>query len=1307
MHPPPRIIASRCAWLRGLIGLTFLSTLTLAALGANFYVSPSGNDGAPGTFAEPFATLQHAAEIAQPGDTVYLRSGTYRQQVEYATSPAAGHSGTPGNEITMKPFQEEDVTISGFDLVLPGQDGVGTWTQHTPNIWKIPLTASWARSAGKNTVMIDGIVQQEARWPNVPDAFNFDYRDMAFNESSSVDPNSAGPQPPYAGNDFYTATYVDHELPIFPDGTWTGAMIDLAPGTAARHGSGIVTGSTGTNLQFRYQKDEIFEVGDEDSYYLWNNLAALDQPGEAFFDVEGVSGPAYTLYIWSSEGDPSLHHQVEILRRSEAIVVGNASHLRFENLTVLGGRINCKKTSSFITFEGITARYGGAGLNLFHSVRAVVALDGTDSAIRDSYIGPSFGGGVQARNLNNVVENNVIRRCKEFGVGTWGGHNIIVNRNTVAESGRTNIAMFSTASQFNHNHCYLAGMRLPDEASMNSNGGDVDRLDTEVAYNWIHHNVGRHYAAKQMSGGRGIRLDGGGGGVYNMLIHHNIIWSIKGGPCLDLWTLPATSASYGDSRTRAYNNSVDGEIKFQGNGSMGGHDIRNNIGERLVLVGHGQSSSILRNNLLFNQGANAALWPGNIFGTPEFVSGTTANFYLQVTSDGIDAGETIPPVTDGFSGPAPELGALEYVGPDARVWSAGAIILPSDIPQLTIEVEVTALGEREIHVRNIPEGRVLPDEFALKLGNVVTHHVAYAYSVGDHQATAIIKFLTTPPTEGSQPVAVSTDAGTTWIPMGNIQVPPPGVSVTPPSSLLRSTTAGGAPATLEINGDLSKERLIPVDILRSLTDDLIQKPVPLVVDTRPLIDSGEMNPDGSNIRFRTADRSVELDYWIESGLDSQSTLFWIRHKPGATPNDDQIYLSVEDPTSLPVSDKTVLTDYYSVLNDPSLCVWYSANALAGQQNQGVGISHLPDQGARGHHAEQATPSLQPYWNEDRVGGLPTLRFDGNDHLFAGTVSPITPSKTSMVVVHRNEINSDDLGRTWSAGTGIAGSESTWGASGPTEDVFIKRANRRDAGALVNLTLGKKATKQNHFFTGDFAELLLFDVELANPGPFELLKDFASRKYALNNEARGQLRLQDTIEPTTLFVDGQEVPDFSILPDGSVQFTIPPAPSGSSLPALTDINIVTGTETISLPNALAYFEPNYDNWAAPLVGAGLGDPTLDVDGDLMVNLFEYLCDLDPMKAELMPFQVVGGTGPGGEDIVHFYLRRSTSATDALLFIEKTTDLQTWVALTPEDLGFAVYDADPDGDRSAVLYRAELPLPQSGLEAYRLKAELLSP
>jgi Ricin-type beta-trefoil lectin domain-like/Right handed beta helix region len=59
------------------VPVTTLTVTTVPATSGMFYVSPAGNDGSPGTSAQPFATPQRAIDAAQTGNSVVIRTGTY------------------------------------------------------------------------------------------------------------------------------------------------------------------------------------------------------------------------------------------------------------------------------------------------------------------------------------------------------------------------------------------------------------------------------------------------------------------------------------------------------------------------------------------------------------------------------------------------------------------------------------------------------------------------------------------------------------------------------------------------------------------------------------------------------------------------------------------------------------------------------------------------------------------------------------------------------------------------------------------------------------------------------------------------------------------------------------------------------------------------------------------------------------------------------------------------------------------------------------------------------------------------------
>ncbi|MCP4195704.1 MAG: DUF1565 domain-containing protein [Proteobacteria bacterium] len=85
----------------------------LAVQGTIYYVAPDGNDSNPGTKARPWRTIQKAAATMVAGDTVYIRAGTYEEQV------IPQNSGNADNHITYAAYSDETVTIDGNGITLP------------------------------------------------------------------------------------------------------------------------------------------------------------------------------------------------------------------------------------------------------------------------------------------------------------------------------------------------------------------------------------------------------------------------------------------------------------------------------------------------------------------------------------------------------------------------------------------------------------------------------------------------------------------------------------------------------------------------------------------------------------------------------------------------------------------------------------------------------------------------------------------------------------------------------------------------------------------------------------------------------------------------------------------------------------------------------------------------------------------------------------------------------------------------------------------------------------------------------------
>lgn len=114
------MVARRKAW-GVVLALSLSAAVACVPAGATasgkatgpFFVSPAGSDSNPGTKARPWKTVQHAADRLLPGQTVFLRAGTYRERV----LPA--RSGTAGRYITYAAYPGEAPVIDGATVTLP------------------------------------------------------------------------------------------------------------------------------------------------------------------------------------------------------------------------------------------------------------------------------------------------------------------------------------------------------------------------------------------------------------------------------------------------------------------------------------------------------------------------------------------------------------------------------------------------------------------------------------------------------------------------------------------------------------------------------------------------------------------------------------------------------------------------------------------------------------------------------------------------------------------------------------------------------------------------------------------------------------------------------------------------------------------------------------------------------------------------------------------------------------------------------------------------------------------------------------
>lgn len=90
--------------------VSFLALSLSPVFAETYFVSTTGNDSNPGTEAQPWRTIQKAANTVTAGDTVIVKAGTYDERVTFPS----GTTGNEGNKIVFKADPRRSVYMKGF-----------------------------------------------------------------------------------------------------------------------------------------------------------------------------------------------------------------------------------------------------------------------------------------------------------------------------------------------------------------------------------------------------------------------------------------------------------------------------------------------------------------------------------------------------------------------------------------------------------------------------------------------------------------------------------------------------------------------------------------------------------------------------------------------------------------------------------------------------------------------------------------------------------------------------------------------------------------------------------------------------------------------------------------------------------------------------------------------------------------------------------------------------------------------------------------------------------------------------------------
>ena len=93
------------------------SPVLVQTVGSLYYVSPTGSDSNLGTLTAPFLTINHGVRVLLPGDTLYIRGGTYAESLIDVIPSGVSWSGRvaiaayPGETVTIQPPFGQDFAV--------------------------------------------------------------------------------------------------------------------------------------------------------------------------------------------------------------------------------------------------------------------------------------------------------------------------------------------------------------------------------------------------------------------------------------------------------------------------------------------------------------------------------------------------------------------------------------------------------------------------------------------------------------------------------------------------------------------------------------------------------------------------------------------------------------------------------------------------------------------------------------------------------------------------------------------------------------------------------------------------------------------------------------------------------------------------------------------------------------------------------------------------------------------------------------------------------------------------------------------
>lgn len=647
-----------------------LALFTGVAFATDYYVATTGDDSDSGSLAEPWATIQKAADTMSAGDTCYIRGGSYHEEVDLS-----GVAGNKGNPITFTNYNGEAVTLDGTYPI------VSNWKQHSGNIYKTTLSKDiWQ-------LFVDGKMMTLARFPNA-----LTFSDLMWDRHKArrmKDPgqstNGHVVDDPTQGA---TATLAGAGL------SFNGCAGVFSFGNFSSS-AGIVSNHTAGTDSFDFSPPTVTYRRKSCPYFLEGGVNAaelvmLDMAEEWAYDES-----TKTLYLWAADGlDPT--GRAIVGKNQTYFFTGNPAtrYITIDGLDFFGTAFYFS-SSDYISIQNCVFNYFSYSKRALGSTRHSdpAYFEGTQDdycsqiTVHNCEFNYSSGTGLRAERADicTVTNNRFYQNsyaCASDGkpspatVMLMRSHDIVFRRNTINVSGSAQAVKLGKSDDrpwiSEYNYFTACGLQQTDGAAQYS--FQAGATESASRYNWFYGNSARDF-----------RWDGPNTPVVTG-VHANVYRNVSVTNPDKQVTINGDGYRLKGDFHEIYNNIGVNNGNVSGNGSE----------LNVALDKGGNASSVTRNNAadIVSMDPIPGTNSNNFVGqherkTMRDLLRDPYNMDFRPRADAtelIDAGvpttcsvngQTID-VTAGYNGTAPDIGTYEYG--DSNYWIPGRIVSKASMP---------------------------------------------------------------------------------------------------------------------------------------------------------------------------------------------------------------------------------------------------------------------------------------------------------------------------------------------------------------------------------------------------------------------------------------------------------------------------------------------------------------------------------------------------------------------------------------------------------------------------------------------------